>query len=235
MVWRDLLALIATFILALLWLRFNDYLAHQGWMTSWTSRKSIHIGTGPLFMLCWLLFSQAAYVRWLASLVPLSITVQFILVGLGMLKDDDAVKAMSRSGDPREILRGPVYYGVVFVALTLVFWLDHPAGVIALSLLCAGDGAAEIVGRKYGGSTLPWNHSKSWAGSTAFLVAGFGLSIGLLSIFILSGAFSITLSTVILPVLAITAVCALVESVTPHSLDNLSVPLAAVLLSVFLF
>ena len=88
-------------------------------------------------------------------IVPLAITIQFILVGLGVMRDEDAVKAMSRSGDPGEILRGPVYYGVVFVILTVLFWLDHPAGVIALSLLCAGDGVRGDLGRKYGRNACP--------------------------------------------------------------------------------
>ncbi len=225
------LALLLTFALSLTWLRLMDFAAGRGWVSGPLSRKIIHIGTGPLFILCWLLFSHAPYVRWLAALVPLSITLQFILVGLGILHDEDAVKAMSRSGDPREILLGPVFYGVVFVILTVLFWRDHPDGVIALSLLCAGDGAAEIVGRKYGSAVLPWNSTKSWAGSAAFVAAGFALTLALLGVLGASGAFSLDISAVWMPVLLITAVCALVESFTPHDLDNLTVPLAAVLLS----
>jgi phytol kinase len=38
-----------------------------------------------------------------------------------VIKDSSAVDAMSRTGDRREILRGPLYYGVAFVVLTLVF------------------------------------------------------------------------------------------------------------------
>ena len=116
------LALIITFAAAMGWLRLMDFIAEQGWMESHLSRKVIHIGTGPLFVLCWLMFPDVWYSRWLAALVPLGITVQFALTGLGIIKDEASVKSMYRSGDPKEILRGPMYYGIMFVLLTLVFW-----------------------------------------------------------------------------------------------------------------
>ena len=145
------IALVITFLMALLWLRLNDFLAHRGWISGPLSRKIIHMGTGPIFVLCWLLFPDVWYARWLAALVPLSITIQFAMVGLGLMKDQAAVDAMSRHGDRREILRGPLFYGIVFVVLTLWFWLDSPIGIIALMLLCGGDGLADILGKRMGG------------------------------------------------------------------------------------
>ena len=114
------LALLLTFVIAVAWLRIMDFAAHQGWVESRLSRKIIHIGTGPIFVLCWLLFPGEWYDRYLAALVPGLITVQFALIGLGIVKDEASVKAMSRSGDPREILRGPLYYGIMFVLMTKI-------------------------------------------------------------------------------------------------------------------
>jgi len=94
-------ALAITFAAALGWLRLMDYFAHRGWIESRLSRKVIHIGTGPIYVLCWLLFDSAPSARWLAVLVPLAITIQFAMIGLGILKDEASVKAMSRSGDRR--------------------------------------------------------------------------------------------------------------------------------------
>jgi len=54
---------------------------------------------------------------------------------------------MSRNGDRREILRGPLYYGIIFVVMTLVFWKDSPIGMVAVMLMCGGDGLADIMGR----------------------------------------------------------------------------------------
>ena len=42
-----------------------------------------------------------------------------------------AVQAMTRHGDAREILRGPLYYGLVFVVCTVLFWRHSPVGMLA--------------------------------------------------------------------------------------------------------
>src|SRR4030066_1002891 len=169
---NNIIALIITFLVALIWLRINDYLAHHGWIDSHLSRKFIHIGTGPLFVLCWLLFSDNPINKFLAALVPFAFTIQFLLIGIGVIKDDASVKAMSRSGDRREILRGPLYYGIIFVILTVIYWKSSPIGIIALMLMCGGDGLADIFGRKWGRSKIYWNHAKSWAGSLGMLLGG---------------------------------------------------------------
>ncbi len=71
---NNILALGITLVIALLWLRINDFFAHKGWVSSSISRKIIHIGTGPIFVLCWLLFNDAPSARYLAAIVPLGIT-----------------------------------------------------------------------------------------------------------------------------------------------------------------
>jgi phytol kinase len=81
---NSFLATILTFAAAILWLRAMDFAAHRGWIESRLSRKLIHIGTGPIFVLCWLLFPGEWYDRYLAALVPGLITVQFALIGLGV-------------------------------------------------------------------------------------------------------------------------------------------------------
>ncbi len=149
---QDIVATIITFAVALAWLRVMDALAHRGLIEQKLSRKLIHIGIGPLFVLCWNLFSAQPYARGLAALVPLAITAQFALVGFGLMKDDAAVKAMTRSGNPRETrsVRGPLYYGLVFVVCTVIFWRHSPIGILALMLMCGGDGLADVVGRRWG-------------------------------------------------------------------------------------
>src|SRR5512133_684613 len=141
-----------------------DFIAHRGWMNSRLSRKLIHIGTGPLFVLCWFFFNDDPGARWLAALVPFSITVQFALIGLGVMKDEASVKAMSRTGDPKEVLRGPLFYGIMFVALTVLFWKDSPIGIVALMMMCGGDGIADVVGRRIASPKLFWSREKSVAG-----------------------------------------------------------------------
>ncbi len=232
---NNLFALAAAFSLALIWLRLNDYFAHRGWISSFLSRKIIHIGTGPIFVLSWLLFDEALPARFFAALIPLAITAQFILVGLGVIRDPAAVKAMSRTGERKEILRGPLYYGIVFVALTLIYWKDSPIGIIALMLLCGGDGLAEVVGRRLKTKRLPWSPGKSWAGLFAMFLGGWLLSVLVLGVYLAAGQLSGTLASYLPALTLIAFVSTGVESLPVDDIDNLSIPAVAVLLGHLLF
>ena len=231
----NLLALFLTFVLALIWLRINDFAAHRGWISSHLSRKIIHIGTGPIFVLCWLLFTNNLSARYLAALVPLAITFQFTLVGFGVIKDDAAVQAMSRTGDRGEILRGPLYYGIIFVVLTVVFWYDKPTGIVALMMLCGGDGLADILGRRYGKVKLPWNRGKSWAGSGGMFLGGWVFALIVLLIYTEVGIFTRPFNSFILPVTIISVVATIVETLPLKDIDNITITLVAVILGAFLF
>ncbi len=232
---NSFLALFLTFVASILWLRIMDFAAHHGWVESRMSRKIIHIGTGPIFVLCWLLFPGQWYDRYLAALVPGLITLQFALIGLGLVKDEASVKAMSRSGDPREILRGPLYYGLMFVLLTLVFWRETPVGMVALMMLCGGDGIADIIGRRFNSSRLPHSPDKSVAGSLGVFFGGWILSALVLAVYTAAGYFSAPFSTTLLPLTLIALVSTLIESLPQRDVDNVTVTLAAALLGWFLF
>src|SRR5258708_20180649 len=92
---QDIVATSLTFLLSLLWLRLMDALAHRGVLSPQLSRKLIHIGTGPLFLICWHLFSAQPEARFFAALVPLAITAQFAAVGLGIIPDPAAVQPIT--------------------------------------------------------------------------------------------------------------------------------------------
>lgn len=232
---NPLIALLLTFFIAVAWLRIMDFAAHQGWIESRLSRKIIHIGTGPIFVLCWLLFPGERYDRFLAALVPGLITVQFALIGLGMVKDDASVKAMSRSGDPREILRGPLYYGIMFVLMTTIFWKDSPVGIVALMMMCGGDGIADLVGRRFKSPKLFHSPAKSVAGSLGVFFGGWVLSAFVLAMYLLAGVFNGPASTYLLPLTVIAAVATVIESLPQRDVDNVTVTFAAALLGWWLF
>ena len=231
----NIAATIVAFALSLIWLRINDFFAHRGWISSSLSRKIIHIGTGPLYVITWLLYRDTPSARFLAALIPLAITLQFVLVGLGLWRDPSAVEAMSRSGDRREILRGPLYYGIVFIVLTLIYWKSSPTGVVALMLLCGGDGLADVMGKRFGTRRLPWSERKTWAGSLSMFLGGWLFSMALLGIFIALGVFKGSLLDYLPAVTVISFAGTAIESLTLNDLDNLTVPLTAIILGQFLF
>jgi phytol kinase len=236
MLHNNILALVITFALSIIWLRLNDWIAHKGWISSPVSRKIIHMGTGPIFVLCWMLFDDQPLARYLAALVPLAITFQFALVGTGVMKDPAAVAAMSRTGDRKEILRGPLFYGIVFVLLTVLFWRTTPVGIVALMGLCGGDGLADIIGKRYGQNNhLPWSKRKSWAGSAGMLVGGWIFSAVILGIYAATGAFPKTFGQYLGAITIISLAATVVESLPLDDIDNITVPLTSVLLGLLLF
>ncbi len=229
------IAAVITLSISLVWLRIMDYAARRGWIESRLSRKVIHITTGPVFVLCWFLFRESPDARWWAAAVPFLITVQFALIGLGLLKDEASVQAMSRTGDRREILRGPLIYGIVFVILTLLFWRDSPIGIIALMLMCGGDGIADVVGRRIPSPKLPWGREKTWIGTISVLVGGFILAAFILWIYVSASVFPAPFSAYLLPLLLLSLTAAAVESLPFHDVDNFTVPLFVVLVGLILF
>lgn len=228
-------ATIITFLIAVAFLRLMDFLAQRGVIESRLSRKLIHIGTGPIFVLCWLMYPDVFIGRWLASLVPLVITLQFALVGLGVIKDEAAVKAMSRTGDRREILRGPLFYGIAFVAMTLIYWKDSLIGIPALMIMCGGDGIADLVGRRLNSPKLPWSPEKSVAGSLSVFIGGWLLTMLIFAVYVWIGAFTGPMTRFILPVTLVAIGAALIESLPFKDIDNVTITLACALIGHLVF
>jgi phytol kinase len=233
---QDFAATVLTFAVALGWLRLMDTAADRGLIESRASRKIIHIGTGPLFVLCWLFFSPAPAARFMAALVPLAITAQFAAVGLGWMRDDKAVKAMTRHGDRREILRGPLLYGIVFVVCTLIFWRGNPVGIVALMILCGGDGLADLVGRRFGRRRLPHNAGKSWIGSGAMFLGGYLLALAMVAIFQATGTLEpgVVLKAAAASIAWIALGSTVVESLPVADVDNLTIATTAIILGLVL-
>lgn len=227
---NNLLAMGLTLIIALVWLRIIDFIANKGWVPHKISRKIIHTGTGPIFILCWLLFTPSSLSSFIAAIIIAGITLQFALVGSGLIKDPSAVAAMSRSGDRKEILRGPLYCGIVFVLLTILFWRDSSIGIVALMILCGGDGLADISSSLIGGRTIPWYSKKTIVGSLATFFGGLFLSLIIIWICVRMGYLHANISSYLLPVVLIAVVSAIVESLPFENIDNITVPLVSVLI-----
>ena len=229
------LATLLTFVIAISFLRLMDYFAHRGWIDGKLGRKLIHIGTGPIFVLCWLMFPDQSISPYLAALIPLLITVQFALVGLGIMKDEAAVEAMTRTGNPKEILRGPLFYGIMFVLLTIIYWKDSPIGITALMMMCGGDGIADIVGRRVKSPKLAWSIEKSVAGSLSVFAGGALLSAVILFIYVSVGVFASPFSAYLIPIFWIALGGTLIESLPFKDIDNITLTVVSALIGHLVF
>lgn len=202
--------------------------ALTGLMDRKLTRKIMHLAAGPVFMLTWPFFSAEKSGRLWAAAVPLGMTLKFALTGLGVLNIAGDVEAMSRSGERKELLRGPLIYGLVFTAATILAFREVIAAA-SLMALCAGDGMADVVGRRWGGALgvkLPWSPRKSWPGSCAFLVASFGASAAFGALFHAWGWSTMPTHAMLAPLLLACLVGAAVESLPFADVDNVLVPSA---------
>eukprot|EP01117_Protostelium_nocturnum_P016548 TRINITY_DN6572_c0_g1_i1.p1 TRINITY_DN6572_c0_g1~~TRINITY_DN6572_c0_g1_i1.p1 ORF type:complete len:241 (+),score=47.53 TRINITY_DN6572_c0_g1_i1:140-862(+) len=204
-----------------------DYLAKKNVLSSFFARKSLHILIGPIYIAVWPLY-KSQNGPYLAALLPGLIGAKFFLIGLGILKDEDTVRSVSRTGNYREVLYGPSTYGLIHVLATIFFWRNSPVGIVSLLLLCIGDGFAGLLG-KGSREKLPWNKDKSVKGSLAFFLT----SIPVISFYIWwfhsMGYISWSLSQCFPAVFATTLVCTLIESLPyQQDWDNLTVFAASV-------
>ncbi|XP_061368857.1 probable phytol kinase 1, chloroplastic isoform X3 [Gastrolobium bilobum] len=170
-----------------------DDLTRRNFLNQDLSRKLVHILSGLLFLVSWPIFSRGQHegnwvplpgeragsgraapavwapsnttkARYFAAFVPLMNCLRLLVNGLSLASDEGLIKSVTRKGDPRELLKGPLYYVVILMLCALVFWRESPIGVVALAMMSGGDGVADIIGRRYGSMKIPYNQKKSWAG-----------------------------------------------------------------------
>nr|Q2N2K2.1 RecName: Full=Probable phytol kinase 2, chloroplastic; Flags: Precursor [Glycine max]ABA42675.1 phytol kinase [Glycine max] len=206
--------------------RVFDELTERRLIEKSLSRKVVHVLSGVLFMSSWPLFSNSTEARYFAAVVPFLNSMRLLIYGLRLYTDEAL-----------ELLRGPLYYVLVLLFSVLVFWRESPIGIVSLSMMSGGDGFADIVGRRYGSAKLPFNRKKSWAGSISMFISGFLLSAMMMLYFSSLGYIDViweeALGKLALVALAATVVeCVPVTEVVD---DNISVPLATMLVAFLLF
>ncbi|XP_038980887.1 probable phytol kinase 2, chloroplastic [Phoenix dactylifera] len=216
-------------------LHFWGELAKLGLFEQKLSRKLVHVSVGLTFMLFWPLFSSGSHAPFLAAVVPGINIIRMLLMGLGIWRNDAIVKSMSRHGDYRELLKGPLYYACA-LTLASIFWRTSPIAIAAICNLCAGDGVADIVGRRFGSRKLPYNPNKSFAGTFAMLFAGLIASVGYMHYYHLFGFVEESWDMAI-RFSFVSLAAAFVESLPISSKldDNLTVPFTSILVGVLVF
>ena len=230
---RDLGVSLLCAVLGLAFVKAITTLASKEILEPRDSRKIIHTLSAPLFMVFWPLFSDSGGARVFAGIVPLANAVRLYVAATGSGDEEELASAVSRSGDAKEALGGPFFYVLVLLASVLVFWRDGYAGIIASSTMAAGDGLADLIGRRFGENNK-WffNKDKSIAGSVAFFIGASSCSIAIAWWFAYTGTLVPTMefADVAVRIVIISAISAIVELI-PIVDDNWSVPLTAAILA----
>ena len=149
----DLIAAFISLLSVFTLVQINALIQKSGKISTIVTRKLVHIFAGPIFIITWLLFSGNFFSRFIAMIVPIMFVLQFAAIGTGKMKNENFVASMSRTGDPKELLGGTLYYAIIMV-ITTIFWFytpENPTALIIIGCLSGGDGLADIFGRKFGG------------------------------------------------------------------------------------
>ena len=221
------------------WIKLCNLMSSAGITSQYVSRKLVHMGSGPLFVLCWPLFTTGLGGQLAALCVPILSVLRLLRAGRAPADSSagaELVRAISRSGEKKEALEGPMVYTLVLVAATAFGWRSI-VSVVAVNQMAIGDGMADIIGRKFGRNRWPKfvekTGKKSVAGSVAFAFFAFVACALMVELFKLSGLAAIGAAQAAPALLLISVVAAIVE-LLPLGDDNLTVPLTSAVLAAIL-
>jgi dolichol kinase len=225
----------AVVMVALVASRLQRIAVRGNWMSATTSRKLAHIALGWLILFSWLLYDDQTSAKWIAALPSIVLAAYFLLLGVGWIRDEYTVRAGSRSGSAREFALGPTFYVLSLAVITVTFWRSSPIGIAALMFMICGDAAADLVGTRVSAPTLPWNRRKSVAGSAAAMAAGvLGVSTALW-VFAKSGHLGGAFVGYLMPTCIVSFAGTAAESLAAGEFDNITVPLACVVVGLLAF
>jgi phytol kinase len=236
MIFRDSIATALAAVLAVILVKGITYGKENGCYNSKVGRKLNHTLAAPLFILFFPAFSDAEGARFFAGLVSLSNMLRLYLAGTGQ-GESSLASTISRSGNKAEVLGGPFIYVCWLQAMIWCFWRSSFVGVVAMATMAAGDGMADLVGRKWG-ANCKWSFSdgsKSKVGTLAFGVSAFLVNFGLCEWLIATGCLESKqgMTDLAVRLLVISFVTALVELI-PFGDDNYTVPGCAALMAALL-
>lgn len=241
-VW-DIIATIISIVILLVLVQINGFMQKKGKVSQIITRKFVHIFAGPIFVVTWMLFSGEVISHYIASIVPLLFVLQFVAIGTGLMKNESFVNSMSRTGDPRELLGGTLYYSIVMLLMTF-FWFyvpstginnANPTALLIIGCVSGGDGLADIIGRKFGGEKKFGikGSEKTIVGSIGMLAGSILVSSILVLIFSLE-APHINIFTLFLPIVVVSIVATIVEALSPKGTDNFLIFLAVIIVILIL-
>jgi len=229
-VW-NFIATFIVFIYIMTIIKIMDVMVSKGFPQD-ISRKIIHISAGS-WVVFWPLFYGDHWSYIFNIAVAVLWTILFLVKGLTATSDDPAVKTMTRTGDPKELLKGPLFFTLVMEFIG-VFYFMRIEGVVTMAALGWGDGLAPLFGKYYGRYKYHiLGNEKSIQGSLAMFLFTI---VGALTLSSLTGLLMrFPFSDFLIKVLFIALVATLVEALSPRDVDNLLIAFITIILALALF
>ena len=227
---QDVFVMIISFIISILFFYFSDWIKKKELASQYFTRKLIHLALGPIFLITFLFYSGQWFSPWIAIIIPTIYFMAIVLINLEIVKISQLTTTMSRSGDPRELLRGIAYYIVVVIVVSIIGWTsspisswNSPLSIFVISILAVGDGLADIIGRKADRLKFTILAEKSIPGSLAMFFSS------LVACFVFLALFGYDVLAMAFLTLVIVLIATVVEAFSPGELDNITVPLITII------
>jgi len=196
-----------------------DYAVKKGFSQD-LSRKIVHVAAGS-WLIFWPLYDQSDWTKYL-NITPAFIwTVLLLIKGFTAGPNDQAVKTMTRTGERKELLQGPLYFSIVMNVMGTLFFYT-PLALTSMGLLGWGDGLAPVFGKKYGKHKYKFFTEKSVEGSIAFFTFGFLAAIIFQLLFFHNFELKI--------ILICSVLTTFIEAISPKNLDNVFIPISCFLI-----
>lgn len=238
----DLFILLLAFIYVLATILIPVQLKKRDKITKFQARKAVHLLAGLAVL------STPYYTwPWWAVILAGSMTILTFLSSkkssvkqLKDLYDSIGEEAEEKVG----YLQGPFHYCLSITLLITIFVIIAPnqmyfpiAGIL---LMIISDTLASIIGKKYGKRKIkiPWvKTARSLEGSLAFFISGFFLCLIAFTLLGVTNPITqnhLTLEIALLYSLITSALATIVELLSPSTWDDLTVPIASVVIVFFL-
>jgi phytol kinase len=172
---QNLLAAIATVVYIKVVINSCHIAVSRGILAPRISRKCVHMAAGA-WIVWWPFFHKDHWTWRLNVAVPVIYTIQLFVKGLILQNPKDTdVQTLTRTGDPKELLNGPILFTIVMTAVGLCLFRQQ-MGVVIMSCLGFGDGVAPLMGYYLPFGSYPtWpfgpNDHKTLSGSIVFVMA----------------------------------------------------------------
>ncbi|MBD2455959.1 phosphatidate cytidylyltransferase [Nostoc sp. FACHB-87] len=219
----DLIGLAASYTYAISLLALGEGLRKFFGIQPDLTRKVIHISAGM-----WIFGVLLLFKHWQIGIIPFAtfIGVNYLLYRYRL------IGAM----DTEDSSPGTVYFAISVTLLFGLFWrpdnsVDHvPIAVAGIMAMTWGDALAALIGKSFGQHKYQIGSSvRSWEGSLAMFLASttaiFLVLMFLPGSFLSPLAVPLSVSKALLTALISASFATLVEAISPHGTDNLSVPL----------
>ncbi|NVM44569.1 MAG: hypothetical protein HWN79_06610 [Candidatus Lokiarchaeota archaeon] len=238
----NLFILFLTFIYVLATILIPVQLKKRDKITKFQARKAVHLLAG-LAVLTTPYYTSPWWAVILAGSMTLLTLLSSKKSSVKQLKD-----LYDSIGEEEEekvgYLQGPFHYSLSITILITIFAIIAPDQmyfpIAGIMLMIISDTLASVIGKKYGKRKIkiPWvKTTRSLEGSLAFFISGFLLCLLAFTILGVTNPINqnhLTLEIALIYSLITSALATIVELISPSTWDDLTVPIATVVIVFFL-